>query len=201
VSPGPGAPLRVALLRHDYGRSPASASHLLVRDLADSLHAAGHRPCVLSSHRAATRRSIEGGIPVVRVRRPPDSLLRRRRFVAPLTHVPLTVGALLAGNYDVAHAFSPEDAGAALVWRRLARRPALFTCTEPLRRELVADRRLRLWLLRHAVEDSDLVTVPTEESRAALWRWLAVDAPVMSPSDARAHERMYRASMAGRATC
>jgi hypothetical protein len=201
VSSGPLAPLRVALLHYDYGRLPASDSHLVVRDLARAMHTAGHHPCVLSSHRAATRRTIEEGIPVVRIRRPPDALLRRRGFVAPLTQLPLTVVALAVGNYDVAHAFSPQDACAALAWRRLVRRPALFTCTEKLRRERLADRRLRLWLLRRAVEDSDLVTVPTEEVREALWRWLAVEAPVTDPSDARAHERMYRASIAGRATC
>lgn len=184
--------LRVALLDHSYGPATGSAASGAVRELAECLRAAGHRPRVLSSHPAATRRSVEGGIPVIRTRRLPEGLPHRRKLVTPLTQVPSTVTALIAGRYDVTHAFSPQDMVAALLWRRLVGRPAVFTCTEVLRRDRLADRRLRLRLLSHAVEHADAVTAPSEESSEALWRWLAVEAPVIGPGDARGHESMYR---------
>jgi hypothetical protein len=56
----------------------------------------------------------------------------------------------------------------------------------------VADRRLRLRLLERAVGDSDAAIAPTEECRAGLLRWLAVEAPLLEPADADAHERLYR---------
>jgi hypothetical protein len=124
--------------------------------------------------------------------RPLDALLRRRGFAGPLTHVPLGLAGLVAGGFDVAHAFSPVDALTALAWRRVARGPAVFTCTETLGRERLADRRLRLWLLQRAVEDTDAVIASTEESRAALRRWLAVDAAVIESCAASGHERLYR---------
>jgi hypothetical protein len=117
-----------------------------------------------------------------------DALLQRRGFVVPLAHVPLTAAGLIAGRYDIAHAFSPQDALAALLWRR---GPVVFTCTEVLDRDRLADRRLRLTALSRAVEESDVVIASSEESAAALSRWLAVEALVIAPDDAVAHERLY----------
>ena len=68
----------------------------------------------------------------------------------------------------------------------------MFTCTDTLARASLADRRLRLWALRRAVDDTDAVLVATEESRAALARWLAVDAPLIESHDAARHQRLYR---------
>lgn len=192
MSPEAGRPLQVALVHHSYGSPPAPGPEELVHALASALGAAGHRPHVLSAHSAPTRRSVEGGIPVLRSRRPPDELLRRRGFAGPLTHLPATARALLRGRYDLAHAFSPEDTLAALVWARLVQRPAVFGAADPPRRERLADRRLRLPVLRRALEDADAVIAPSEESRLGLLSWLAVEAPQLDPSDALAHEQLYR---------
>jgi hypothetical protein len=75
----------------------------------------------------------------------------------------------------------------------------VFTCIEPLDRDRLADRRLRLWLLQRAVQDSDALVAATEESRAALARWLALDAPVIASGDAAGYERLYRELLAQRA--
>jgi len=99
--------------------------------------------------------------------------------------VPSGVAALRGGSFHVAQAFSPQDATAALLWRRLGGGPVVFSPAEPLRRETMADRRLSLRLLERAIEDSDAVVAPTEESRAALWRWLSLDVPLLEPSDNR----------------
>lgn len=185
-------PLRIALLHHTYDSTDGSGPGRLVAEVAAGLRDAGHLPRVLSSHPGGTRTSMEDGVPVFRSRRPPDGLLDRRGFAGPLTHLPLAVGALLGAHYDVAHAFSAPDALAGLLWRRLTGRPAVFTPTEWLGRERLADRRLRLWSISRAVDGSDAVIAATEESAAALRRWLAVEAGVVESRDGVAHERLYR---------
>jgi hypothetical protein len=193
-----GAPLRVALLHHTYRSRPGPGPESLVHYLAAALRDAGHEPSVLTSHTAATRRSTEDGVAVIRSRRLPEAPRRWRNVAGPLTHLPLVLRALASGDYDVAHSFSPPDVLAALAWRRLTGSPALFTCAETLGRERLSDQRLRLWLLARAVEHSDAVTVVSEEARAALWRWLAVEAALIDPRDAAAHEWLYRELLARR---
>jgi len=192
VTPGHAAPLRIALISYDYLSPQRSPGERYVRELAHALLNAGHRVHVLSTHRKQRRRTVEDGIPVIRVSSLPEALLRQRGFVGPLTQVPVSVAALVAGGFDVVHAFSTPDALTARIWRRLVGRPAVFTCVEELRRDRLADRRLRLSLLQRAVEDTDAVIAATEDSRKSLWRWLAVAAPVMGAHDVGGHERLYR---------
>jgi len=196
VSVDDRASLDVALVHHSYDAPPREGVERTVHDVAAGLRALGHRPTVLASHVATTRRSTWDGIPVVQVARLPESPLLRRGFTGPLTHVPLTLHALLSGSHDVVHSFSAPDALAAHLWGRRLARPVVFTCAETLARDRLADRRLRLRLLSAAVEDSDGVLVPTEEARTALWRWLAVEAPVVESRDGAAHERLYRRLLA-----
>jgi hypothetical protein len=89
----------------------------------------------------------------------------------------------------VAHAFSPQDALAALIWRRMTGGHVVFGLAEPPRRETIARNRLSLRLLERALADSDAVVAHTEEARAAALRWLALDVPLLDPGDA---ERFYR---------
>ena len=192
MSGGDRESLRVALLYHSYGSPPVPGTPRVVRELAIALRDAGHRPFVLSSRPGRTRRSLEEDIRVVRSGRLPEAPLRWRGFVGPVTHLPLAALALVREPYDVAQAFSPADTLAALLARRTTGKPALFTCAETLDREGLADRRLRLWLLTRAVEDTDAVTSPTEKARVALQRWLAVEPALIEPGDAPAHERLYR---------
>jgi len=192
VRAGDRESLRVALLYHSYGSPPAPGAERVVYDLATALRDAGHRPFVLSSRPGRTRRSLEDDVPVVRTGRLPEAALRWRGFVGPLTHIPLAAWTLVREPHDVAHAFSPADALLALLGRRMTGKPAIFTSPDTLDRGQLADRRLRLWLLARAGEDTDAVTALTEESQAALWRWLAVDAALIEPRDAGAHERLYR---------
>jgi hypothetical protein len=162
--------VRVALLcRHRAGRAAAE-------QLGGALRDAGHEA-----------RMLRGGVePLADVA---DGLLRRRGFTDALSAVPLGLAALRAGGFDLAHAFSPADAVAAQLW---GDGPVVFTCAETLGRHNVADRRLRLALLRRAVERSDAVLAPDDDGRAALARWLAVDAPVLEPGDAAGHLQLYR---------
>ena len=54
-------------------------------------------------------------------------------------------------------------------------------------------------MLRRAVEDTDALVAASEESRAELARWLALDVPVIEPRDAGGYERLYRELLARRA--
>jgi hypothetical protein len=173
---GVPGPLRVALVHHSHEEP------VVVHDLAASLRDLGHEVAVLSSHDGRTT--------------PLEGALRRRGFTTPLTHLPSTLLALHRGDYHVAHAFSPQDAYISLAWRRRSRRPVVFSCAEPIERERLADRRLRLRFLTTALEESDAVIVHDDEARAAAWRWLALDLPVIAPAGGAEHERLYRRLLA-----
>jgi Glycosyltransferase Family 4 len=120
-----------------------------------------------------------------------EALLRHRGFTGPLTPVPAAVRALAAGTFDVVHGFSAPDMLAARAWRRRTGGPVVFTCVERLDRGTVADRRLRLRLLRAALDDSDAVVASTPAVAAALWRWTAIEAAVVAPGDAEGYARVY----------
>lgn len=187
----PRQPLRIALLYE--GRDSDEPAAAGVSELALALRAAGHHPTIFSAHRDAGSRSVECGVCVVRSRRLGEGLLRSRGFTGPLTHVPATVLHLRAGRYDLAHAFSVPDAAAALCWRRLSGRPVAFTWSEPVGRHNLADRRLRLALVRRATSECDAVVAPDIEIRAGLNRWLAIEPLTLEPSDVCGHERLYEA--------
>jgi hypothetical protein len=174
--------VRVALVDRDH---PSA----LVTELAEALAGAGHDACVVTCGRGPARRSTQGGFSVARVRRLPEVPLRVRGFERPLTHLPFALVELLRGRFDVVHAFSPADAAVARAWRRAHGGPIAFTClTEPAR-ENVSNRRLTLRLLEAALDGSDAVLAADAEVRAAMWRWLAVDAEAISPAD---HAALYR---------
>lgn len=127
-----------------------------------------------------------------------ETVLGKRGFATPLTHIPAATATLVRGNFDVVHAFSPPDALAALAWRRRTGGLVIFTCTDTLGRHNLADRRLRLHAVSRAVEDSDALIAANEEVRAALDRWMAADADVMGPGDGAAHLRLYSDLLAQR---
>ena len=182
--------MKVALVAHTIGGPDA-----VPISVAGTLQEAGHEPVVLSSHRHPTRETTEHGVRVVRLARLPEAPLRYRGFTGPITHAPLMLRALKRGGYEVVHAFTPEDAWIALRGRGA---PVVFTEAEPLGRDRLSDRRLRLRAAQAAVEQTDAVTAPTAELAALITRWLAVDAEVIDPRDAAAHVDLYRRVLATR---
>jgi hypothetical protein len=175
--------LRVAVL--DCAHAPARPSDVLVR----ALRGAGHEAQILTP---ATS-EVVANVPVVRLRRVPDGLLRARKIGDDLAHLPSAWFALSRGGFDVAHAFTASDALAAIAWSRRVRRPAIFTCAEAVRRETVAARRLRLATLARAAGQSAAVLAVDEDVRESLWRWLAVEARVVDPGDPETHGSIYSA--------
>jgi hypothetical protein len=168
-------PLRIALLDHDYGGRAQPAGRL-----ASGLAATGHAATVIAP------RSL------------PDLPLRLRKIGERPGRLPGTYLTLRLGDWDVAHAFTPQDAAAAVRWSRATGRPCVFTCVEPLRRERLADRRLRLALLRRAVEETDAVIAPDPEVAASLRRWMAVAPCLIDFGCAGEHVALYRELVARR---
>jgi hypothetical protein len=164
--------LRVALVHH--GRRTSAAN-----ELAATLQERGHDAAVIASRPTAL-----------------DALLGRRGFATPIAHLPATLRELATGHYDIAHAFTPHDAYAALLWGRRSGCPVVFSCVEPIQRERLAERRLSLRLLRAALDKSDALIVHDDEARDAAWRWLALELPVIPLGDGAEHERLYRRLLA-----
>ena len=184
------AGLRIALLHHAYRGAAGDAGTHQARELALALAAAGHEVELIAAGPPGGR-AVEDGVTVLRGRTLPDAPLRLRKIGDRPGRLPGSWLSLRAGAYCLAHAFTPQDALAALLWSRSARRPVVFTCSEPLRRDTIADRRLRLALLRCAVERTDAVIAPDRETAQSLRRWLAVEARLVAPGSAEGHLALY----------
>lgn len=185
--------MRVALL--GWGREIGEPEVASLEQLAKALAREGihtERVAPGTSGGAGDARVLQG------VMRAADELLKRRGFDVPLAHVPASAAVLLAGRYDLVHAFSVTDAVAARWWRQATRRPIAFTCVEVLNRATLADRRLRRSFLTRALEAGSPVLAATPAAQAALHHWMAVDASVLELRDAAGHVRLYRSLIACR---
>jgi hypothetical protein len=122
---------------------------------------------------------------------PLAALLRFRGIHDGFERVPGAFVALARGRFDVAHAFSPVDALAAVAWARRGRRAAVLTLTEPLRRATIADTRWRLATLERALGGAGAVVAANEEVRESARHLLALDLPVLAPADGAANRALY----------
>lgn len=173
--------LRVALLNPCYYPEVQRGSERLVRDLATDLLALGHRPRVITSHPGRPARSVEGGVPVTRLWRPPEDRLRRRKFQEYLTHVPFSYLALRGGDDHVAQAFFPTDALAAIRWGRATGRPAIMHYGGVPTRPVLASRRLRFRVATEALYGADAVIVDSEAAARGMRRWFGIEPRVINP--------------------
>lgn len=173
--------LRIALLNPCYWPEVRRGSERFLRDLADGMLQRGHRPTLITSHPEGGGRTVEDGLEVIRVRRPPDGRLRRRGFEDHLTHVPLSYLALLRGEYDLAHALFHSDAAAAIRWGRRRRRPVVYShMGVPGRADLVGRRR-RLRLVEAATRGADATVALSSTAAAGFERALALTPRVINP--------------------
>ena len=67
----------------------------------------------------------------------------------------------------------------------------MLTFPEPVRRERLADRRMRLATLERALAGSAAVVAPDAGVAVSLWRWLGVRAAVLRPDDGPGHAALY----------
>ncbi|HEX6391290.1 MAG TPA: glycosyltransferase, partial [Solirubrobacteraceae bacterium] len=93
--------MHVALLNPVYWPEVRRGSERFARLLADGLLARGHRVTLITSAPRPSQ-TVEDGLEVVRVWRPPiEGRLQRRLFEPHLAHVPLTYRALQDVKPDV----------------------------------------------------------------------------------------------------
>jgi glycosyltransferase involved in cell wall biosynthesis len=173
--------LRVGLLNPCYWPEVRRGSERFARELADGLLARGHRPRLITSHPGLPSRTVEDGLEVVRVWRPPDGRLRRRMHEDHLTHVPFSYAALRAGDDDVAHALYATDGLAAVRWGERTGRPVVFSHMGIPHRQGLASRRGRVEILRRVIAGSSAVVALSRHSAAAFERWLGVSPRVIPP--------------------
>lgn len=139
----------------------------------------GHEPRLITSHRGAPSTRVEDGLTVVRHWRPPEERLRSRLFTEHLTHLPFTYASLVTGRDDLVHSLYPTDTLAAVRWAERTGRPTVFTVPGLARREAVANRRLRLDVLRRATRDVDALVAISHAAARSLERWLGVESRVI----------------------
>ena len=177
----PAAPLQVALLSPCYWPEVRRGGERFTRELADGLLARGQRPSLITSHPGRLSRTVEAGLPVVRVPRPPQGRLLRRHYLPYLTHVPLSYAALRTGSYDLAHAVYPADALAAVRFKRKTGRPAVFSYMGIPDRRGLCEYRRGLDVMVRAIGGCDAVVALSEHARDAFRDWLGSEAHVIPP--------------------
>jgi glycosyltransferase involved in cell wall biosynthesis len=173
--------MRVALLNPCFFPEVRRGSERLIRELASGLVASGHSPTLITSHPGRPSVSVEHGLRVVRNWRPPDERLTRRLYPDYLTHVPFSYASLRRRRVDIANAFFPTDALAAVRWQEQVGRPVVFSYGGLPDRAVLADRRHKLRILERAVHGSDAVITSSRTAADAMRRWMGVEARPIYP--------------------
>jgi glycosyltransferase involved in cell wall biosynthesis len=179
--PEPESSLRVGLLSPCYWPEVRRGGERFTRELADGLLARGHRPTLITSHPGAPSHKIEQELPVLRLPRPPQGQLLRRRCAPYLTHVPLSYLALRSSDYDLAHAVAPGDALAAGRWRRRTGRPALLSYMGIPDRRGLCEFRWGLEVMVRALKQTDAVVALSAHAAQAFRHSLGYEARVIAP--------------------
>jgi phosphatidylinositol alpha-mannosyltransferase len=176
-----GGALRPALLNPVYWPEVRRGSERVIHELSAELVARGHHPTLITSHRGLPSSVDEDGLRVIRLPRPPGGRLRRRGYEDHLTHVPLSYAALRAGHYDLAHAWYPTDALAALRWRRSSGRPVICSYMGIPDHPGLMMKRRRLDITLRVVRESDAVVALSHHAAHEFRRWLGREARVIPP--------------------
>jgi glycosyltransferase involved in cell wall biosynthesis len=174
--------VRVALLSPCFWPEVRRGTERFARLLADGLIRRGAAVTLITSHPGATTRSVEDGLEVVRLRRPPGGgRLARRMWEDHLLHVPGSYLTLRRGDHDVAHALYPTDALAAARWSAATGRPAVHSFMGIPHRQGLANRRGRAEIVRRAISGCDATVALSAAARDGFARWLGVEARVIHP--------------------
>jgi glycosyltransferase involved in cell wall biosynthesis len=170
--------LRIALVHPTYWPEVRRGSERLINGAATSLARRGHEVTIVTTHPGPTSESVEDGVRVLRSRRPPK-LPRSGDQEYFVETAPIAALRLLQGDYDLAHAFFPVDAWAAVKAHAAGGPPVAFSFHGvPVREYLVAKRR-RLELLSTAVREAAAVSVLSEAAAEPFRRYLLRDPHVL----------------------
>jgi glycosyltransferase involved in cell wall biosynthesis len=164
--------MRIAFLHPTYWPEVRRGSERLVHDLAVGLAGRGHEVTLITSHPGRPRVSEEDGFRVIRNWRLPY-MRPLRWYEDHIANVPFDVWRLWQERFDVAHAFFPAEAWAAVAARRrLGGPPVGFSIHGiPVRKYLV-ERRYRLDMLRTAIDGAEFTTVLSDAAAEATRRYL-----------------------------
>jgi glycosyltransferase involved in cell wall biosynthesis len=173
--------MRVAIMHPVWWPAVRRGGERLTHDLAEWLTAAGHEVTLLTTHRAASTTTLEDGFTVVRSWRPPDRLLQRRAYEDFLATVPIQARDLLRGEFDVAHAFHPVSAWAAVQARRRGGPPFAFSPTGIQTRGYLVARRYRMQMNIEAAREAGACSVLSEAAAEPFRRYLLRDPEVIAP--------------------
>jgi len=171
--------MRIALLHPTYWPEVRRGSERLIHDLGTMLAERGHEVTLLTSHPGPRAVAVEDGLRVVRSRRlpQPPTLGLHERFLGNAHNV---VRELIRGRFDLAHAFYPTDAWAAVKSRRVGAPPVVFSLHGiPIRRYLV-NRRYRLEMLQQTIAGAAASTVLSEAAAKPFRSFLMHDPVVLS---------------------
>lgn len=173
--------MRIALLHPTYWPEVRRGAERLVHDLAAWLTQAGHDVTVLTTHRGLATTSTEDGVRVVRGWRPPDRLLQRRAYEDYLGTVPSQALALLNADIDVAHAFFPVSAWAALKAHRRGGPPVVYSSMGIPTRTYLVGRRYRMQMNLEVARDAKAVSVLSKAAAEPYRRYLLREPEVIPP--------------------
>lgn len=173
--------LQVALLTPCFWPEVRRGMERFARELGDGLLRDGHHPQLITSHPGLPSRAVEDRLPILRLPRPPQGRLLRRRYEPYLTHVPLTYAALRLGRYDVAHALHTTDTLAALRWKQRAGAPAILSFMGIPDRAGLREARQRLELMQSAIRGCNAVVALSQYAADAFRYWLGYEARVIAP--------------------
>jgi phosphatidylinositol alpha-mannosyltransferase len=190
--------MRIALLQPAYWPEVRRGTERVVHDLGTQLADRGHDVTLITSHPAPPSVALEDGITVARARRPrPRRPLRH--YEDHLDSTPGMVWRLLRGRYDLAHAFQPAYAWAAVQARRLGGPPVVFSFHGIPERRYLVGRRYRLEMLKTTIGGVASTTVLSEAAAGPFRRYLLVD-PVVLPGGVFCDEFAVEAPKAGAPT-
>lgn len=171
--------MRVALLHPTYWPEVRRGSERLVHDVAAGLSQRGAEVTVLTTGPSRATVGREDGFTVVRARRAPARVAGRRHYADHLGVVPAQLYGLLRRRFDVAHAFYPVDAWAAVRARRLGGPPVVFSIHGILTREWLVRRRYRLPMALAAAREAAACTVLSEAAAGPCRRYLLREPEVL----------------------
>lgn len=170
--------MRIALLNPTYWPEVRRGSERLVHDLGTVLARRGHDVTLLTSHRHRSSSTVEDGMRVVRSYRPPEPAMLSK-YEYHLVNTPNVVRRLLAGNFDVAHAFFPSDAWAAVRSRRFGGPPVVAAFHGMPTRQYLVVRRYRLQMIREVIDRAAITTVLSEAAARAFRRYLLMEPRIL----------------------
>ena len=164
--------MRIALLHPSYWPEVRRGAERIVNGLARWLVGEGHDVTILTTHRGLRTSGMEDGVRVVRSWRPPDRLFARRAYEDYLATIPIQGWDVLRGQFDVAHAFHPVSAWAALHAQRRGGPPVVFTTTGITTRGYLVARRYRMEMNLTVAARSAACSVFSEAAAGPFERYL-----------------------------